>query len=128
MKAAVVAAFHNAAFQATFLSLVNVTFGFLLAQLGGWSTGRKERKRVVSQALSEALEVRNRLFAMEGMVDQITVLRGNVPEHEKANIRVFLNSLLPKWEELHTRYESCVTTLAGIDPLLAYHLRSKDSV
>jgi hypothetical protein len=128
MKAAIVAAFHNTAFQTTLLSLVNVAFGFLLAQLGGFFTGRRERKKVVSQALTEALEVRNRLFALEGMVDRITDQLGNVAEHQKANIRVFLSSLLPKWDEIHVRYEGCITTLAGIDPLLAYHLRSKDSI
>lgn len=62
------------------------------------------------------------------MVDHITDSLGNVPEHQKSQIRVFINSLLPKWEETHSRYEPCITTLAGLDPLLAFHLRSKDAI
>ncbi len=43
-------------------------------------------------------------------------------------MRVAFDSILPKWDELHLRYDQNVTTLAGLDPLLAYRLRSKDLI
>ena len=115
---------HSSGFQA----VLNIFVGFLLAQLGGYFVGRRERKKAISSALAELLEVKSRLFGLEGMIDRITDSLGNVPEHEKSQIRVFINSLLPKWDDLHLRYEPAVTTLAGLDPLLAFHLRSKDTI
>ena len=33
--------------------------------------------------------------------------------------------MLPKWDELHKRYDESVTTLAALDPLLAFQLRGQ---
>jgi hypothetical protein len=90
---------------------------------------RKERKKAASSALVELLEVRTHFVAMERVFEEINKLVGNnIPEHEKSQMRVVFESILPKWDELHTRYDKSVTTLASIDPLLAYYLRSKDFI
>lgn len=111
-----------------FFSVLGIFLGFLLGQVSGFFTARKERKIAVSVALAELLELRYQLFGMESMMEQITGLFGNIPEHEKSQIRLLIIGLLPKWEETHSRYEACVNTIAGLDPLLAFHLRSKDYI
>ncbi len=79
-------------------------------------------------ALSDLLLVKHQLFGLEEIVERIGNIIGNIPEHEKSQLRVVFNSLLPKWEDLHVRYDQSVTTLAGLDPLLAFELRSKDFI
>jgi hypothetical protein len=111
-----------------FRSVVNVLIGFLMAQLTGHFGERRERKKAVSRALSDLLIIKHQLFGLEEVVEQIGNMVGNIPEHEKSQIRVVFNSLLPKWDDLHSRYDQSVTTLAGLDPLLAFELRSKDFI
>lgn len=105
-----------------------VVVGFLVAQLNTFFAGRLERKKTVSRALSDLLEIRHQFFGSEQLAGQIEVLVGKVPEHQKSQMRVAFDSMLPKWDELHKRYDESVTTLAALDPLLAFQLRSKDLV
>ena len=115
---------HDEAFRAVFL----IVIGFLLAQLNSYFLQRGERKKAVSLALSELLEVRNQFVGLELTMEQVVNLAGSIPEHVKAQFRVTLDSFFPKWEEQHSRYDQSVTTLAALDPLLAYELRSKDFI
>src|SRR4051812_20334953 len=84
-------------------SLVTAFLGFLLGQVSGYFTARKERKKAISIALAELLEVRHQLFAVEEMTEKMTGLLGNVSEQQKSQARVVVTSLLPKWEETHAR-------------------------
>ncbi len=108
------------------VATVNIFLGFVLGQVSGLFTDHKESKKAARHALTELLDVRFRLFGVEALMDRITGSL-NVAEHEKSQIRVFINSVFPKWEEAHSRYDTCVTTLSGLDPLLASTLRSKDA-
>jgi hypothetical protein len=124
MRAFAALIFHDEWFR----SIANILIGFLIAQLTGYSAERRERRKAASCALSDLLMVRHQLFGLEEIVENLGNIVGNVPEHEKSQLRVAFNSLLPKWEELHSRYDHSVTTLAGLDPLLAFELRSKDFI
>ena len=115
---------HDEAFRSVLLVMI----GFLLAQLNSFFAGRRERKRAVSCALSDLLEIKFQFLALEQIVEQVGNLVGKVPEHEKSQIRVAFDSMLPKWDELHSRYDQSVTTLAGLHPLLAFQLRAKDFI
>ena len=106
-----------------------VAVGFLLAQLNTFFGERRERKKAVSFALANLLEVRHQYVGMEQLITEIGNIVGvNVPEHEKSQMRVIFDSMFPKWEELHSRYDQRVTTLATVLPLLAFQLRSKDFI
>lgn len=112
-----------------FRSVLLVIVGFVLAQLNSLFADRKERKKAVSCALSDLLEVRYQFIGLEDLVEQIEMLTGsNIPEHQKSQIRVVFDSLFPAWNELHARYERSVSTLAGMDPVLAFRLRAKDFI
>jgi len=105
-----------------------IVIGFLLSQVNNLFADRRERKKAISSALSDLLEVRSHFVGLERIAEQIGNLVGSIPEHEKSQMRVTFDSVLPKWDELHSRYDQSVTTLAGLDPLLAYRLRSKDFI
>lgn len=111
-----------------FRSAVNILIGFLIGQLTGFVAERRERKKAIAHALSDLLIVKYQLFALEEVVEEIGEIIGDIPEHEKSQLRVVFNSLLPNWNELHSRYDQSVTTLAGLDPLMAFDLRSKDFI
>jgi hypothetical protein len=108
-------------------SVVLVIIGFLLAELKDYFAIRRERKEAVSAALSDLLEVRHRFVGLELLVDELSSL-GETPEHVKSQLRINLDSLFPNWQELHDRYDKSVTTLARLDPLLSFQLRSKDFI
>jgi hypothetical protein len=108
-----------------FRSILLVVIGFALSQLNNYFAERGERKKAVSSALSDLLEVRHQFMGLEALMEQIGEL-GHIPEHQKSQMRVLLDSLFPNWEELHARYEHSVNLIAGLDPLLGFQLRSKD--
>jgi hypothetical protein len=124
MNAALSRLFHDEWFR----SIVTILIGFLISQLTGYRAERKERKKAVSCALSDLLMVKHQLFGLEDIIEKLGSTLGNIPEHEKSHLRVVFNSLLPKWEDLHARYDQSITTLAGLHPLLAFELRSKDYI
>jgi hypothetical protein len=108
--------------------ILSAFVAFILGRMSGFFDARRERKKAISVALAELLEIRFQLTGTEGMIEQITCAVGNIPEHEKSQVRLVIASLLPERADLHKRYESCVSTIAPFDPLLAYVLRSKDHV
>src|SRR5258708_626283 len=98
---------HDESFRAVLL----IVIGFLLGQLNSYFVARWERKKAVSRALSELLELRSQFVGLEQAVEQIGNLVGDFPEHEKSQLRVVFDSLFPKWDEQHSRYDQSVTTL-----------------
>ena len=114
---------HNEAVRSVALLLV----GFLVGQLQDFTAARRERKKALRMALSDLLEVHYQFAAVETITEEVAKL-GPLPEHVRAQMAIAMDSLLPNWDELHRRYDQSVTTLAGIDPLLAFKLRSKDFV
>lgn len=102
-----------------------VVIGFVLGQFNNYFTTRKERKRAVSGALADLLEIRHQYLGVDLIIDELANL-GSIPEHLKSQLRLVFDTFLPSWGELHGRYEESVTLLAGLDPLLAFELRSKD--
>jgi hypothetical protein len=115
---------HDESFRSVFLIVV----GFLLAQLNSYFAGRRERIKAISCALSDLLEIRYQFVGLQVLVDEIGDLAGNTLEHEKSKMTVAFDSMFPKWEELHARFDQSVTTLAALNPLLAFQLRSKDFI
>lgn len=87
--------------------------------------GRRERKRTITTALSDLLEVRHRIFAFDFAIREIGALTKIQPEIIPA-FRNQLEGLIPIDSDLDSRYNDAVTVLAGADPVLAFRLRSKN--
>lgn len=114
-----------------FKASITTVLGFLIAQVTGLLSQRGEAKKAASRVLTELLEVRHQFIALEHfskILDDLTKLIGNFPEHDKAKLLIAAESLLPKPDELHARYDQSVSALAPLHPLLAFELRSKDHI
>jgi hypothetical protein len=108
-------------------SVALVLIGFVMGQLQDFVAARRERKKAIKMALSDLLEVHFQFAAMETILAEIENLEP-IPEHLKSQLAVAYDSFLPNWDELHKRYDQSVTMVAGLDPLLAFKLRSKDLI
>lgn len=106
--------------------LIGVVLGGFLTGIGAYLRGRAERKRMVGQALSDLLEVRHHVVGMEVVMREI---RGRVklPEEEIPVLRAAIDAIMPVDESVHKRYDEAISLLAGIDPLLAFKMRSKNT-
>jgi hypothetical protein len=106
-------------------SVALVAFGWLLARADHFFAAREQRRKAIACALADLLDMRHQFLGMETIMRELATL-GPIPEQIKSQLRVVFDSLLPAWPEVHTRYDQSVTTVAGLDPLLGFSLRSKE--
>jgi hypothetical protein len=106
--------------------LIGVVLGSALSGLGAYFKHRGERKQTIAIALSDLLEIRHRLVAIDVILGQIRA-RVDVPPEVMPALRNFFDSFLLPNDGLDDRYNNAISLLAGIDPLLAFSLRSKNT-
>lgn len=109
------------------MPLVGVLIGSILAGAGSVIRSRLERKRLIARALSELLEIRHQMIALDRV---ITLLASQlqIPAEAMPVIRGLISSIAPMDSGVHQRYEEVVTLLSGEDPLLGFHLRARCSI
>jgi hypothetical protein len=99
--------------------------GLVSGELSRFLVARETRKQHLSGLLCDLLELRHEIIAIRestkaiaalipGGGDQLTVAM-------PAMLEMFLNTA-----KLHEHYETAVVELSKLDPILAYHLRSKN--
>ena len=109
------------------LPLVGVVLGAVLSGMGEYLKHRNERKRVIARALSDLLEIRHRFVGVDA-VFQETKKHTHVPADAAVMLREFFGKFLEVDDETQKRFRDALDALAGIDPVLAFRLRSKDQV
>ena len=107
--------------------LIGVVLGSGLSGLSTYIRERKERKRTIALALTDLLEVRHHIVAADFTVKALQ-LRVEVPASALSALRNLLDQISPLDGELHTRYNNAVSLIAGVDPVLAFTLRSKNTM
>lgn len=107
--------------------LLGVLVGGMLTGVTAYLKDRKERKRVIALALSDLLEVRHRMVAFEVFLKKISTVAKLSTEH-MAQIREMLVSVAPQDPKLDDRYDAAISLLAGIDPVLAFDMRSRNAL
>lgn len=106
--------------------LIGVVLGSALSGLGVYLKQRGERKRTIAIALADLLEIRHNLVAVDIVLSQMRA-HVDVPQDVMPAIRNALESLLLPKDGLDDRYNNAISLLAGIDPVLAFSLRSKNT-
>lgn len=106
--------------------LIGVILGGAISGIGGQLRARKERKRVIGLALTELLEIRHNMVAGEYAIKKLMSLARIKPELLPP-LRNQIDSLLPSDPYLDDRYNTAVSLLAGIDPVLAFKMRSRNN-
>jgi hypothetical protein len=81
---------------------------------------------MIARALSDLLEVRHHVVGIDVVMREIRT-RVKVPEEAMPVLRSVIDTLMPVEEGVHKRYDEAVSLLAGIDPLLAFNMRSKNT-
>lgn len=109
------------------LSLGSVVIGWLLSELGHYRRGRSAAKAAVGRALSELLEIRHYLRAINLVFREIRE-RLPLPPSEVLRGMVWIQHLMPADPKLPERFTAAVTEIAATHPLLAFELRSKDEI
>lgn len=107
--------------------LLGVVLGSLLTGIRSYFKERAEHKRVLASALTDLLEVRHRLVSTDLAIKELRSKFG-APAEVVPHIRNLQDALLPGATQLDDRYDSAVTLLSGIDPVLSFTLRSKNSL
>ncbi|MGM9482916.1 hypothetical protein ACS5PN_17105 [Roseateles sp. NT4] len=107
--------------------LVGVVLGGALTGFSALRKARAERQRLIASTLADLLEVRFHLIRMNGLTTLVRQ-RKLAPDALLPHLRNIVESMSPIDAGLNERYSEALTTLAAVDPLLSYSLRSKNTV
>lgn len=108
-------------------TICSVILGAGIAGAGTLWQARIDRKKALAMALADLLETRHRMITFQTMMQELKE-QFQVNDEQISVIRSVLNQILPQDPDLHERYSESVRIIAGVDPLLAYRMRSKDMV
>ena len=109
------------------IPLIGVLLGGIISGFGHWFKARSDRKRTVASALANLLEVRHRIVAVGTVLAEIKK-RAPLSPQELQLIEAQFHNHFPMDEEVHDRYKKAIDTLEGIDPVLAFQMRSKNEI
>lgn len=107
--------------------LIGVILGSAISGLGAYFRSRTERKRLIACALSDLLEIRHYFVSIDVILREIKS-RTPISQEMAHSFRAQINSIIPMDSNIHKRYEEAVSLLAGIDPVLAFKMRSKNKI
>jgi len=111
-----------------FVGWLGIVIGWVLQETSHSLADRRERRRAISLALTDLWDIEHHFHALNFVLEKLGSLVA-IPPQAKAQVWVVFEQLiLPDPAELHKRYNQSVTTLASLDPVLGFRLRSKDLV
>src|SRR5579862_3802668 len=117
------------------LPLFAVALGWLLNELSSLIRLRREDRRTAGPVLTDLLEIRHRLVTLnEAIKEYLQELGKHVQLSPQARVQVqqYLQNLLqtsfPQSPDFVEQYEQAVSTLARVDPIRAFRLRSQPFV
>jgi hypothetical protein len=122
---------HSDAFKYVIGAIVGgigTLIAWVLQETSHYTADRRERRRAISLALTDLWEIEYHFRALNLVLEKLGSL-ADLPAQVKAQVWVvFEQMFLPNPTELHERYNKSVTTLASLEPVLGFRLRSKDLV
>ena len=107
--------------------LIGVVLGSAISGVGGQLRTRAERKKLIARALSDLLEIRHHVVGIALVLREVRS-RTVVSEEEVQSFRIHMNSIAPLDADVHKRYDEAISLLSGVDPVLAFTMRSKNKV
>jgi hypothetical protein len=106
---------------------MGIVIGWVLQETSHSLADRRERRRAISLALTDLMEIHLRFQGVDLILEKLTEAVG-LPQHARAQLWASLEKLLPNPVDLHKRYDENVSVVASLDPRLGFYLRPKDSV
>jgi hypothetical protein len=112
--------------------LLAVALGWLLNELSSLVRLRREDRRTAGPVLTDLLEIRHRLLTLNEAVTEYVKELGKqlqLPSQAELRFQQYLRTLLqtsfPRSPRFIEKYEEAVSTLARVDPIRAFRLRSQ---
>lgn len=105
--------------------LLGVVLGAVISGIGVLWKARQERKKAIGVALADLLEIRHRVYGVENIIRFMSDQHKMSPDWSPA-IREVVDKAMPLDEKIATRFDDAISLLAGVDPILAFSLRSKE--
>jgi hypothetical protein len=112
--------------------LLAVALGWLLNELSSLIRLRREDRRTAGPVLTDLLEIRHRLLTLNEAVKEYVKELGKhlqIPPQAQLQFQQYLQTLLqtsfPQAPVFIEQYEEAVSTLARVDPIRAFRLRSQ---
>ena len=105
--------------------VVTLLIGWFLNELHHWFWSNREERKPFGKALTDLLELWHDLKGLRIALFEIKK-RFPISEDDERVIIKLLEDILPKLEDLQRRFNDAVTSIASIDPMLAFRLRGKD--
>lgn len=107
--------------------LIGVILGSTISGISVYFRSRTERKRLIACALSDLLEIRHYFVNIDVILREIKS-RTPISQETVHSFRTQIKSIIPMDSNIHERYEEAISLLAGIDPVLAFKMRSKNKI
>jgi hypothetical protein len=107
--------------------LIGVVLGGSIAGLSALLRARAERKKMIGRALSDLLEIRHHIVGIEAILREVRS-RTQVSDEEAQLFRTHMNAVAPLDTDIHKRYDEAISLLSGVDPILAFQMRSKNKL
>lgn len=106
-------------------TLFAAVIGGVVSAIAFFGKARAERRRVLALALADLLEVRHKMAGVSFVLNRMRK-HVEVPKELEPLVAQMWERMYPLDPNLHKRYDAAIDLLAGIDPLLAFEMRSKN--
>jgi len=106
-------------------AVVTLLIGWFLNELHHWFWSSREAREPFGRALADLLEIRHELKGLRVILAEVKK-RVSISGDDERAMRTLLESILPEVEDLRDRFNNAVTSIASVDPVLAFRLRRKD--
>jgi hypothetical protein len=101
--------------------------GWALNELGSSLRLRREDRRAAGPVLMDLFEIRHRIVALDAWRKEM-ITHFPIPAQAQLQLQNIVLTLMPTSPNLAERYEEAVSTLALVDPILAFRLRGLPSL
>lgn len=105
--------------------LIGVVLGSTISGIGALVRARSERRKLIGRALSDLLEVRHHIVGVNSVL-RLVRNHATVSDEEAQVFRAHMSTIAPLDADIHKRYGEAISLLSGVDPILAFEMRSKN--
>jgi hypothetical protein len=106
------------------ITLLAVALGWLLSELSTLLRLRREDRRAAGPLLSDLLEIRHRLVALDAFRKELGK-QVQIPAQAQLQVQQYIRALVPDPPRFAEKYAEAVSALARVDPIRAFRLRGQ---
>jgi hypothetical protein len=103
-------------------AVFSMAAGFALNEVSQLIRLRRKDRRAAGPVLSDLFEIRHKIIALDAWKREFTT-HFPIPAQAQLQLQNFVLTLMPTPPNFVERYEEAVSTLALVDPILAFRLR-----